>query len=101
MLMCSPSSSWSLQVHCRASPDVRGSGRERGHGKELSHCPKCHEALQPGKHHIGCAAGRSAPRQAAKRLKTVGVGKSCTGMWEMLLALSGRSLMVQSVYHEL
>lgn len=43
---------WRLKVHYRAAPDVRGSGKERGHGMELSHCPKCNEALKPGKHHI-------------------------------------------------
>jgi hypothetical protein len=105
---------------CRAPPDIRGSGRERGHGKqlrlwssrpdvaicmlasphpvtappcarykrlplppinllctlhcagtELTHCPKCGKALKPGKHHVGCSAGKSAPRQASKRSRMV------------------------------
>lgn len=58
---------WRLKVHYRAPPDVRGSGKERGHGTELAFCPKCGKDLRPGKHHVGCAAGKSAPRQAAKR----------------------------------
>ena len=60
---------WRLKVHFRAPPDVRGSGKERGHGQELQYCPKCGQELKPGKHHVGCLAGRSAPRQAAKRQK--------------------------------
>lgn len=60
---------WRLKVHYRAPPDVRGSGKERGHGTELQLCPKCGKDLKPGKHHVGCSAGRSAPRQAAKRVK--------------------------------
>jgi hypothetical protein len=62
---------WRLKVHYRAPPDVRGSGRERGHGTELTHCPKCGKGLKPGKHHVGCAAGRTAPRQASKRSRSV------------------------------
>ncbi|EFN59000.1 expressed protein [Chlorella variabilis] len=58
---------WRLKVHFRAPPDVRGSGKERGHGTELKFCPKCGKDLRPGKHHVGCSAGKSAPRQAAKR----------------------------------
>lgn len=58
---------WRLKVHFRAPPDVRGSGKERGHGTELKFCPKCGKELKPGKHHVGCAGGKSAPRQAAKR----------------------------------
>ena len=58
---------WRLKVHFRAPPDVRGSGKERGHGTELKFCPKCGKELKPGKHHVGCSAGTSAPRQAAKR----------------------------------
>lgn len=58
---------WRLKVHFRAPPDVRGSGRERGHGTELQYCPKCGKDLKPGKHHVGCTAGKTAPRQAAKR----------------------------------
>ena len=58
-------------MHFRAPPDVRGSGKERGHGTELKFCPKCGKELKPGKHHVGCAAGKSAPRQAAKRRRNV------------------------------
>lgn len=54
-------------MHYRAPPDIRGSGKERGHGTELTHCPKCGKSLKPGKHHVGCSAGKSAPRQASKR----------------------------------
>jgi len=46
---------WRLKVHYRAAPDVRGSGKERGHGMELGQCPKCNEVLKPGKHHIRCS----------------------------------------------
>jgi hypothetical protein len=81
---------WRLKVHYRAPPDVRGSGRERGHGTELTHCPKCGKGLKPGKHHVGCAAGRTAPRQATKRSRSVselGGGPSSprdkgTGCWQ-------------------
>lgn len=58
---------WRLKVHYRAPPDIRGSGKERGHGTELTHCPKCGKQLKPGKHHVGCSAGKTAPRQANKR----------------------------------
>ncbi|KAK9824296.1 hypothetical protein WJX72_009227 [[Myrmecia] bisecta] len=61
---------WRLKVHYRAAPDIRGSGRERGHGGELDHCPKCGQELLVGKHHVGCVSGRAAPRQAAKRMGT-------------------------------
>jgi hypothetical protein len=50
---------WRLKVHFRAPPDVRGSGKERGHGQELSHCPQCEAKLTPGKHHIQCAGARA------------------------------------------
>ena len=62
---------WRLKVHYRAPPDIRGSGKERGHGTELTHCPKCGKALKPGKHHVGCSAGKTAPRQASKRSRVV------------------------------
>lgn len=62
---------WRLKVHYRAPPDVRGSGKERGHGCELQWCPKCGRELRAGRHHVGCFAGRSAPRQAAKRFRLV------------------------------
>ena len=58
---------WRLKVHYRAPPDVRGSGKERGHGTELQFCPKCGKELKPGKHHVGCFAGRAGIRQPAKR----------------------------------
>ena len=60
---------WRLKVHYRAPPDVRGSGKERGHGTELQFCPKCGKELKPGKHHVGCFAGRVGPRQTAKRAR--------------------------------
>lgn len=50
---------WRLKVHYRAPQDVRGSGKERGHGQELGHCPRCQKTLVPGKHHVGCS-GRQA-----------------------------------------
>ena len=37
----------------------------------LTHCPKCNAVLEAGRHHVGCAAGPVAPRQAAKRLRMV------------------------------
>ena len=58
---------WRLKVHYRAAPDVRGSGKERGHGAELSSCPKCGAELKPGRHHVGCAAGKHAASQQDKR----------------------------------
>ena len=62
---------WRLKVHFRASPDVRGSGKERGHGQELAHCPKCSEALKPGKHHIRCSgAVKSASRKRSRTATT-------------------------------
>lgn len=63
---------WRLKVHYRAPPDIRGSGKERGHGTELTHCPKCGKTLKPGKHHVGCSGGKTAPRQANKRSRAVG-----------------------------
>jgi len=61
---------WRLKVHARAPPDIRGSGRERGHGEELKHCPRCQAPLLPGRHHIRCGSGKlCAPRQAAKRMQ--------------------------------
>ncbi|GMH33854.1 hypothetical protein BSKO_01688 [Bryopsis sp. KO-2023] len=58
---------WRLKVHYRAAPDVRGSGRERGHGLELPACPKCGKVLERGRHHVNCAAGKAAPSQALRR----------------------------------
>lgn len=58
---------WRLKVHYRAAPDVRGSGKERGHGAELESCPKCGAELKPGRHHVGCAAGKQAAAQQEKR----------------------------------
>ena len=60
---------WRLKVHYRAPPDVRGSGKERGHGTELQFCPKCGKELKPGKHHVGCFAGRAGPKQSTKRAR--------------------------------
>ncbi len=53
-------------MHYRAPPDVRGSGKERGHGTELAFCPKCQKDLKPGKHHVGCSAGKSTTRPSKK-----------------------------------
>lgn len=58
---------WRLKVHYRAAPDVRGSGKERGHGAELESCPKCGAELKPGRHHVGCAAGKQAAAQQERR----------------------------------
>eukprot|EP00210_Caulerpa_lentillifera_P000553 g534.t1 len=58
---------WRLKVHYRASPDVRGSGKERGHGTELAFCPKCGAELKPGRHHVSCAANRSPSSQKPRR----------------------------------
>lgn len=57
---------WRLKVHYRADPDVRGSGRERGHGRELPACPKCHVTLERGRHHVNCKAGKATPSQMHK-----------------------------------
>ena len=54
---------WRLKVHYRAPPDVRGSGKERGHGQELSHCPLCDAKLMPGKHHIQCTGSKAQSAQ--------------------------------------
>ncbi|KAK9802020.1 hypothetical protein WJX73_002239 [Symbiochloris irregularis] len=60
---------WRLKVHYRAPPDIRGSGKERGHSMELTSCPKCRKELKPGKHHTGCRSStRTGPAQA-KRTK--------------------------------
>lgn len=37
-----------------ADPDVRGSGKERGHGEDLPFCPKCRDSLEANKHHMRC-----------------------------------------------
>ncbi|PNH08514.1 hypothetical protein TSOC_004914 [Tetrabaena socialis] len=63
---------WRLKVHYRAPPDIRGSGKERGHGTELTHCPKCGKTLKPGKHHVGCSGGKAAARQTNKRSRPAG-----------------------------
>ena len=34
---------WRLKVHHRAPTDIRGSGKERGHGTELPMCPRVRE----------------------------------------------------------
>lgn len=58
------------QVHYRAPPDARGSGKERGHGCELQQCPKCEKELKQGKHHVGCFAnkGNNAKKRPLKVL---------------------------------
>lgn len=47
---------WRLKVHYRAPSDVRGSGKERGHGGELPYCPRCKQTLHnvQGSHHTNC-----------------------------------------------
>jgi hypothetical protein len=57
---------WRLKVHFRAAPDIRGSGKERGHGRELDVCPKCQLELKPGRHHIGCSTRRNKPPKKRK-----------------------------------
>lgn len=47
----------------RAPPNVRGSGKERGHGMRLTHCPKCGTALKIGGHHVRCSAREAARQQ--------------------------------------
>jgi len=49
-----------MQVHYRAPPDARGSGKERGHGCELQQCPKCEKELKQGRHHVGCFANKGS-----------------------------------------
>ncbi|GIL56533.1 hypothetical protein Vafri_11884 [Volvox africanus] len=63
---------WRLKVHFRAPPDIRGSGKERGHGTELTHCPKCGKTLKPGKHHVGCSGSKTSARQTNKRSRVAG-----------------------------
>lgn len=60
---------WRLKVHYRAPVDARGSGVERGHGTELSHCPKCGTEFQEGRHHVNCSAGRTAGPPNPKRIR--------------------------------
>lgn len=62
---------WRLKVHYRAPPDIRGSGKERGHSMELTSCPKCHKELKPGKHHTGCRSSSRVGASQAKRTKQV------------------------------
>lgn len=69
-------------MHYRAPPDIRGSGKERGHGTELKYCPKCGKELKPGKHHVGCTAGKSAPRQAAKRQRQMSTTTESEMDWQ-------------------
>ncbi|KAG2493953.1 hypothetical protein HYH03_007883 [Edaphochlamys debaryana] len=57
---------WRLKVHYRARPDVRGSGKERGHGMELERCPRCETRLLRGRHHK-CALSRAALTAAVTR----------------------------------
>lgn len=61
---------WRLKVHFRASPDVRGSGKERGHGLELDRCPRCAQELKPGKHHVGCVGSAATKAKAAAAAST-------------------------------
>ncbi|WIA21245.1 hypothetical protein OEZ85_000483 [Tetradesmus obliquus] len=62
---------WRLKVHYRAPPNVRGSGKERGHGMRLDRCPKCNAVLKIGGHHVRCSA-REAARQLAKKPRRTG-----------------------------
>ena len=39
----------SAVLPCRA-----GSGKERGHGRQLTACPRCYTKLRPGTHHVVC-----------------------------------------------
>lgn len=70
---------WRLKVHYRAASDVRGSGRERGHGLELPACPKCGKVLERGRHHVNCAAGKAAPSQASRRADKGGDERRVSG----------------------
>lgn len=38
-----------------------GSGRERGHGVELTGCPRCYAALRSGTHHTTCIRSPEGP----------------------------------------
>lgn len=78
--------------HPRAPPDIRGSGKERGHGTELTHCPKCGKGLKPGKHHVGCSGGKAGARQnkrtkavrPAKGADSVALHVSSIGVWQCM-----------------
>eukprot|EP00798_Chlamydomonas_sp_ICE-L_P009196 gene9196-16335_t len=59
---------WRLKVHYRAPPNIRGSGKERGHGAELDICPKCMAVLKPGRHHVGCIGGKTSKRAMVAEL---------------------------------
>lgn len=67
---------WRLKVHYRAPVDARGSGVERGHGMELSHCPKCNAEFQEGRHHVNCSAGPTAGPPNPKRVRKRGAESS-------------------------
>lgn len=45
------------------------------------HCPKCGQTLKPGKHHVGCVAGKAGPKPGSKkkvgRRVCDGVGGGC------------------------
>ena len=56
-------------MHYRAASDIRGSGKERGHGLELGFCPKCNKELKAGKHHVGCKS--AGPCMPPKKLRKV------------------------------
>ncbi len=58
MALCLKAKIIQMQVHYRAPPDARGSGKERGHGCELQQCPKCEKELKQGRHHVGCFANK-------------------------------------------
>ncbi|GBF99628.1 hypothetical protein Rsub_12307 [Raphidocelis subcapitata] len=66
---------WRLKVHYRAPPDVRGSGRERGHGTELAQCPRCGKQLKPGKHHGG-VSDKAAKAAAAAASRSAGASRN-------------------------
>lgn len=87
---------WRLKVHYRAPPDVRGSGKERGHGTELKYCPKCNKELKAGKHHVGCSAGRPSVRASSKKKNAVRRFFSMLSLTPEKLLLHRRSTQKQS-----
>jgi hypothetical protein len=48
---------------CRAPPNIRGSGKERGHGMRLTHCPKVRACVRVW----GCALAAGSARQPLQR----------------------------------
>jgi hypothetical protein len=74
-------------------------GKERGHGTELMHCPKCGQTLKPGKHHVGCVVGKSALRTSSKKKVGGGhLGFTTKSWWNLFLGTHPQLLQWCCVY---